>query len=449
MTVMQQEAPYSKEAEICVLGGMLIDPEAVAKVASELVETQFYVKAHRLIYRAMLRLFNRGEAIDPMMVAEELNSLGDLDRSGGLPYLAELLDAVPSAAHIEDHIRVVQDRALARDLVAAGQKIVADGLARDGKSVQEKLDGAAQAVFSLATAIERQGPVLARKLIMPVIEGMENRRNTGGPVGVPSGFPDLDRMTGGFQKGDLIILAARPSMGKTSIAVGMMLHAAITCQIPVAIYSLEMRKEQIVQRMLCHEALIDLGAFLRGELRDDEYVRLAHAVGHVNAATILIDDRSDLTVTQIRASARLLKAQIPELGLVVVDYAQLMRGNNAENRQLEVSQISRGLKALAKEIDVPVIALSQLSRAVENRADHRPQLSDLRESGALEQDADLVLFLHRPERYMTPEEAEEKGLVGLAELIIGKHRNGPTGVVDLYFRKESTRFESFSRREAA
>jgi replicative DNA helicase len=227
----------------------------------------------------------------------------------------------------------------------------------------------------------------------------------------------------------------------------MALHAAITHQTPVAIYSLEMSKQQIVQRMLCHEALVDLGRFLRGRLHDDDYVRIAQAAGHINTAPLYIDDRGSLNVTQMRASARRLKREHPNLGMIILDYIQLMAGGGEENRQQEVSQISRGLKALAKELDLPLIALSQLSRAPEQRSDHRPQLSDLRESGAIEQDADLVMFLYRPERYMTPAEAEEKGMIGKAELIIGKQRNGPTGTVDLYFRKESTRFESITRRE--
>jgi replicative DNA helicase len=246
-----------------------------------------------------------------------------------------------------------------------------------------------------------------------------------------------------------VIVAARPSMGKTAMVTGVALHASIVHQIPTAVFSLEMSKEQLVQRMLCSEALVDLGKLLRGRLGDDDYVRLAQAAGHLNTAPIWIDDSGALSVLEMRAKARRLKAEQPDLGLIVVDYLQLMQAGpgGAENRQQEVSAISRGLKGLAKELGVPIISLSQLSRAPEQRADHRPQLSDLRESGSLEQDADLVMFLYRPEYYVTPQEAAEKGLQGKAELIIGKQRNGPTGTVDLFFRKECTRFENFTRQE--
>lgn len=445
-----RQPPYSPEAEIAVLGGMLIDPDAVSKAIEIVDDSMFYREANRRIFRAMARLFQQGLVIDPVTVSEELKKTDELDSVGGLSYLAELLDSVPTAANLEYHARIVRERALLRRLIEASSQVIRDAYEVGERSVEEVLDEAEQRIFQVAQSHDREGFVWIKKILYPTFEQIEKlQAAAGGITGVPSGFHDLDEMTGGFQKGDLIILAARPSMGKTSIVVGMALHAAISHQIPVAIYSLEMGKEQIVQRMLCHEALVDLGRLLRGRLSDDDYVRLAQAAGHLNTAPIWIDDTGSLTLMEMRAKARRLKADVPNLGMIILDYVQLMGvgGSTAENRQQEVSQISRGLKTLAKEIGVPIIALSQLSRAVEQRSDHRPQLSDLRESGALEQDADLVMFLYRPERYMTPQEAEEKGLVGKSELIIGKQRNGPTGIVDLYFRKESTRFESFTSRE--
>ena len=444
-----RQAPYAPEAEASVLGGMLMDADAVARAIEVVDDSMFYREGNRRIFRAMARLFQRGEVIDAVTVSEELKKTDELDAIGGMGYMAELLDSVPTAANIEYHARIVRERALLRRLIDASSQIIRDSYEPGERTVDEVLDEAEHRIFQVAQSHEREGFVWIKKILYPTFERIEQLQAAqGGITGVPTGFRDLDELTGGYQKGDLVILAARPSMGKTSIVVGMALHAAITKQVPVAIYSLEMSKEQIVQRMLCHEAIVDLGRLLRGRLSDDDYVRLAQAAGHLNTAPIWIDDSGSLNILEMRAKARRLKADQPELGLIVLDYIQLMAAaSNAENRQQEVSQISRGLKSLAKELDVPIIALSQLSRAPEQRTDHRPQLSDLRESGALEQDADLVMFLYRPERYMQQQEAEEKGVVGKAELSIAKQRNGPTGSIDLYFRKESTRFEAFSMRE--
>src|SRR5690625_399101 len=450
LPAMDRELPYSPEAEIAVLGGMLIDPDAVAKAIEIVDDSMFYREAHRRLFRAMARLFQSGQALDPVTVSEELKKTDELEVVGGLTYLARLLDAVPTAANLEYHARIVREKALLRRLIEASSQVIRDAYEVGERSVEEILDLAEQRVFQVAESHEREGFAWIKNILYPTFEEIDKLQTADGWItGVPSGCPDRDEMPGGFQRGDLVILAARPSMGKTSIVVGMSLHAAIMHQIPVAIFSLEMSKEQIVQRMLCHEALVDLGRLLRGRLTDDDYVRLAQAAGHLNTAPLWIDDSGSLNIIEMRAKARRLKADVPNLGMIVLDYVQLMSGGpgRVENRQQEVSMISRGLKALAKEIDVPIIALSQLSRAPEQRTDHRPQLSDLRESGALEQDADLVMFLYRPERYMTPAEAEEKGIVGHSEVIIGKQRNGPTGIVELFFRKESTRFESFTRRE--
>ncbi|HWV57991.1 MAG TPA: replicative DNA helicase [Longimicrobiales bacterium] len=442
--------PYAPEAEIGVLGGMLIDGDAVTRALEILDDTMFYREANRRIFRAMARLFQRGQVIDPITLGEELKQSQELDDVGGLAYLSELLDAVPTAANIEYHARIVRERALLRRLIDAASHIVRDAYDMGGRTIEEILDTAEQRVFQIAQAHDRGGFVWIKKILYPTFERIEQiQAAKGGLTGIGTGFPDLDEKTGGYQRGDLIILAARPSMGKTAFVINTALHAAIYRKAPVAVFSLEMSKEQLVQRMLCAEALVDLGRLLRGRLTDDDYVRLAQAAGHLNTAPIWIDDSGALSVMEMRAKARRLKADHPELGLIVVDYIQLMSASTqAENRQQEVSSISRGLKALAKELDVAIIALSQLSRAPEQRADHRPQLSDLRESGALEQDADLVMFLYRPEYYVTPAEAQERDLVGKAELIIGKQRNGPTGIVDLYFRKECTRFESMTRHDS-
>jgi replicative DNA helicase len=450
MAPPDRQPPYSLEAETSVLGGMLIDGDAVARAIEIVDESMFYREANRRIFRSMTRLFQRGEVVDALTISEDLKKTDEIDAIGGMAYLAELLDAVPTAANIEYHAKIVRERALLRRLIDAGSTIIRDAYEVGERTVEEVLDEAEQKIFQVAQSHDREGFVWIKKVLYPTFERIEQLQAArGGITGVGSGFQDLDELTGGFQKGDLVILAARPSMGKTSLVVGVALHAAIMHQTPVAIFSLEMSKEQIVQRMLCHEGLVDLGALLRGRLSEDDYVRLAQAAGHLNTAPIWIDDSGGLTPIEMRAKARRLKADQPNLGMIVLDYIQLMGGSgfSAENRQQEVSQISRSLKALAKELGVPILALSQLSRAPEQRTDHRPQLSDLRESGALEQDADVVMFLYRAERYVTAQEAEEKGLTGKAELIIGKQRNGPTGTVDLFFRKESTRFESFTTRE--
>ena len=450
MRAPDRQPPYAAEAEVSVLGGMLIDNDAVAKAVEIVDDSMFYREGHRRIYRSMARLFQRGEVVDPTTVAEDLKQVGELDQAGGLPYLAELLDAVPTAANIEYHARIVRERALMRRLIEASTEIIQDVYEPGERTVDELLDHAEHAIFQVAQSHDREGFVWIKKILYPTFERIEQLQSAKcGVKGVGTGFPDLDNMTGGFQKGELTIVAARPSMGKTALVISLLLHAAISRQTPVALFSLEMSKEQLVQRMLCSEALVDLGRLLRGRLTDDDYVRLAQAAGHLNTAPIWIDDSGMLNVLEMRGKARRLKAEQPELGLVVVDYLQLMQGGGrqAENRQQEVSEISRGLKAIAKELEVPVIALSQLSRAPEQRTDHRPQLSDLRESGSIEQDADLVMFLYRPEYYLSDMEAQEQGLAGKAELIIGKQRNGPTGSVQLFFRKESTRFESFTPNE--
>jgi replicative DNA helicase len=433
MPLPDRQPPYAPEAEISVLGGMLIDSENAVPKAIELVDdTMFYREANRRVFRSMVRLFQRGEVIDPVTLSEELNKTDELEAIGGMMFLSELLDAVPTAANIEYHARIGRELALLRRLIEVASQIIRDSYESGEKSVEEVLDAAEQRIFQVAQSHEREGFVWIKKILYPTFEKIEQlQASKGGITGVPSGFSSLDDMTGGLQRGDLVIVAARPSMGKTALVTGMALHAAIANQVPCAMFSLEMSKQQVVQRMLCSEGLVDLGRLLRGRLQDDDFGRLAQAAGHLNTAPLWIDDSGSVSILEMRAKARRLKADQPELGLIVVDYIQLMTaGGDSENRQQEVSAISRGLKALAKELNVPIVALSQLS--------------DLRESGSIEQDADLVMFLYRPEYYVPANEAQEKGLQGKAELIISKQRNGPTGICELYFRKECARFESFT-----
>lgn len=441
-----RQPPFSPEAEASVLGGMLIDGGAVARVVEFVDDTMFYREAHRRIFRAMVRLFERGSVLDVVTLSEALKEGAELENAGGLEYLASLLDAVPTAANIEYHARIVHDKAMLRRLIDAAHAIVRDVHEPGNRPVDEVLDQAEQIVFRVSESRSREGFVWIKEVLWPTFEHIERlQESQGGISGLATGFADLDRMTTGFQAGDLVIVAGRPSMGKTSWALNVAQTAAIEHGVPVAIFSLEMSKEQLVQRFLCAEGRVDAQKLRRGRLQGDEYQRLARAAAHLNAAPIWIDDSATGNVLEMKAKSRRLKADA-EVGLIVVDYIQLMSGSTrTDSRVQEVSEISRGLKALARELEVPVIALSQLSRAPEQRPDRRPQLSDLRESGAIEQDADLVMFLYRPEYYYGPTDKDGKSLEGGAELIVAKQRNGPTGTLNLYFHKEYTRFDSVAR----
>jgi replicative DNA helicase len=444
-----RKAPWSNDAEQAVLAAMLLDQDAALKAAELLDDSMFYKEAHRILFRAMASLTEKGEVIDPVTLREELVRRGDLDRVGGMEYIAALLDVVPTAANVESHTRIVRDQAVLRRLVEAATEIIQDVYERKGES-GEVLDNAEHRIFQVAQFRRSEDFSRLKELIWPTMERIEQMQGRAGAVtGVPTGFLDLDEKTAGFQRSDLVIIAARPSMGKTAFALNVVQHAAIERQIGVAVFSLEMSKEALVQRLLCSEGLVDAQRLRRGALRDDDYPKLARAAGLLGTAPIWIDDSAALTPLQMRSKARRLKAE-HDIGMVVVDYLQLMQGPaQSENRQQEISYISRSLKALAKELDVPVVALSQLSRAPEQRGgEHRrPQLSDLRESGAIEQDADLVCFIYRPEMY-DKEDKDGNSLEGMAELIIGKQRNGPTGIVDLYFKKEYTRFDNRTSRDA-
>jgi len=446
-----RQAPWSNEAEQAVLGAMLLDQDAALKAAEFLDDTMFYREGHRLLFRAMIALTERGDVIDPVTLRDELARRGDLDRAGGIEYVSTLIDVVPTAANVEYHARIVRDKAVLRRLVEAATGIIQD-VYEGHTAAGEVLDNAEHRVFQVAQFRRAEEFTRIKELIWPTMERIEQLQAGAGSVtGIASGFTDLDRLTAGFQRADLIILAGRPSMGKTAFALNVVQHAAIEHNVKVAIFSLEMSKDALVQRLLCSEGLVDAQRLRRGQLRDDDYPRLARAAGLLGQAPIWIDDSASLTPLAMRSKARRLKAE-HDISLVVVDYLQLMQGpGDSENRQQEISYISRSLKALAKELDIPVVALSQLSRAPEQRGgEHRrPQLSDLRESGAIEQDADVVCFIYRQEFYDGPVDPKtNESIEGVAEVIVGKQRNGPTGTAKLYFKKEFTRFDNYSTREA-
>ncbi|MCH1570878.1 MAG: replicative DNA helicase [Longimicrobiales bacterium] len=438
--------PASLEAETAVLGGMMIDREAVIRAIEKVNSAAFYREGNRRIFAAMSRLFERGDVIDPITVSEELKKTGELEASGGLDYLATLVDAVPTAANIEYHANIVREKALLRRLVDRASSIIRDVYDQGERDVEQLLDIAEAKIFEVADSHKREGFVWIKDILWKTFEKIEERQTAGsGITGVATGFTDLDRMTTGLQKGDLCIIAARPSMGKTAFALNVASSAAINHQAAVGIFSLEMSSEQLVQRILCSEGRVDAQNLRRGRLSPEENSRLAKAAGHLNTAPIWIDDQPGSNVLEVRAKARRMQSDLradgQELGMIVIDYMQLMSGTGkSESRVQEVSQISRGLKALARELDVPLVALSQLSRGPEQRTDKRPMLSDLRESGSIEQDADIVMFLFRPEYYASAENRHE--MEGKAELIISKQRNGPTGVVPLFFHKAYTRFDS-------
>jgi replicative DNA helicase len=438
--------PWSPEAEQAVLGAMLMDQDAALKAVQILDDASFYRESHRRIFRAMAHVLDRSDALDPLVLRDELERRGDLEAAGGMEYLAELLDTVPTAANIEFHARIVREKALLRRLIEVGTQLVQSGY-EGRQDVGTLLDEAEQKVFEVSSARGTQEVVRIKELMWQAMERIEARdRGDESVRGVPSGFADLDGMTNGFQQSDLIIVAARPSMGKTSFCLNVAANAALEAKVPVAIFSLEMSKDQLVERLLSAEAFVDLHRLRSGGLRAEDYPKLSRAAGLLGTAPIWIDDTPALTLLELRSKARRLKAE-HDIGLIVVDYLQLIRGTGrAESRQEEISYISRSLKALARELATPLIALSQLSRAPEQRGgDRRPMLSDLRDSGAIEQDADLVLFIYRPEMYaslLEKEDTEE----GVAELHLAKHRNGPTGTLKLAFLKQYTRFDALTER---
>ena len=443
-----RSAPWSQEAEQAVLAAMLLDQDAALRAAELVDDTMFYREGHRRLYRAMLALTEHRTVIDHITLRDELVRRGDLEAAGGLEYLSDLVDAVPTAANLEFHAKIVRDKAILRRLIEASTSIITE--AYDGHSTaHDLLDIAESRIFKISQQRGEQSFSRLKSLLWPTMERIEAIHKGGKEItGVPSGFVDLDKMTAGFQPSELVVVAARPSMGKTSFVLNLAVHAASN-QMGVAIFSLEMSKEALVQRLLSGVAQVDSQRMRTGNLSPTDFTQLARAAGFLSSYPIWIDDSPAITLLEMRSKARRLKVD-NDLRLVVVDYLQLMRSPEyADNRVQEVSDISRSLKALARELEVPVIALSQLSRASEQRGgERRPVLSDLRDSGAIEQDADLVVFIHRPEVYVDQKDtAKVEEVRNKADIMLSKNRNGPTGEVELFFDKRFTLFKNLTNRE--
>ncbi len=450
--IEERVPPQNIEAEQAVLGAMLIDKEAIAKATEVLSADDFYREAHRVIFSAMLELYNKNEAVDMVTVTEILKRDNKLEDIGGIAYITSLANVVLTAANVKYHAEIVAEKSVLRQLVRVSTEIAAMGYEAND-DVGTLLDTAESRILEISNRKKKADFTPINDILMDSVQSIESLlQNKGGLTGIPAGFADLDKLTSGLHPSDFIILAARPSMGKTALALNIVQNVALRAHKviggeprSVAFFSLEMSKEQLVNRMLCAEAGIDSQRLRVGEMHDEDWTHLWDACDTMSRAKIYIDDTAGITAMEMRSRARRLKAE-HGLDLIVVDYLQLMQGsgkrNNSGDRQQEVSEISRSLKALARELDVPVLALSQLSRSVESRQVKRPMLSDLRESGSLEQDADIVAFLYR-EDYYNPE-TENKH----TELIIAKHRNGPVDTVNLFFQKQFTKFVGFTKRES-
>ena len=436
--------PHSIEAESSVLGGLLLDNGAWDRVADLVTDSDFYRYEHRLVYSAIATLVNGSKPADVVTVYEHLQNLGKADDAGGLAYLNSLAQYVPSAANIRRYAEIVRERAILRKLVAASDEIATAAFNTQGRPVDKILDEAEQKIFNIGEEGSRmkEGFQGMDTLVVELLDRVEEMANNPNDItGVPTGFVDLDRMTSGLQAGDLVVLAARPSMGKTAFAINIAEHVALNEGLPVAVFSMEMGASQLAVRIVGSIGRINQTHLRNGKLTDDEWPRLTEAIEKLRNVSLHIDETPGLTPSELRANARRLARQCGKLGLIVVDYLQLMSGSGStggDNRATELGEISRGLKMLAKELQCPVIALSQLNRSVEQRTDKRPMMSDLRESGAIEQDADIIMFIYRDD-YYNRETSKEPGV---AEIIIGKQRNGPTGVVKLAFLNTLTRFET-------
>lgn len=433
--------PQSVEAEQSVLGSMLIDKEVIPIVMEILKPEDFYRPDHREIYDVIIELFDRAQPIDLITVSERLKLHGKLELTGGLEYLSNIATAVPTTANVKNYSKIVEEKALLRRLIRTSSDIVDLGF-NATEEVTFILDKAEQGIFDILQKRSSQGFVPIKDVLVDTFNKLEELYNNKGNItGIPTGFADLDFKTSGLHNSDLILIAARPAMGKTALALNLAQNAAVHSGVPVAVFSLEMSKEQLVNRMLSSEAMVDGSKMRTGKLEDNDWQKVAKALGPLSEAPIFIDDTPGVSITEIRAKCRRLKLE-HNLGLVIIDYLQLMSGSRSksENRQQEISEISRSLKILAKEINVPVITLSQLSRAPETRTDHRPILSDLRESGAIEQDADIVMFLYRDD-YYNPETDKKN----IAELIIAKHRNGSTGTIELVWLGQYTKFANLEK----
>jgi replicative DNA helicase len=443
LAVAERTLPHNLEAERSVLGAILLHNDAFNLAAEVIDSKDFFRDAHRRIFDKMVKLAERGDAIDLVTLKEELGRAGELDEIGGPAYITALVDGVPRSTNVEHYARIIKEKATLRNLIYSANKILTNAY-EGGEEADVILDQAEHAIFAIADDKVRDGFVSLRALAQSSLETIERLHARKELItGVPTGFTDLDEMTSGLQPSDLIIIAARPSMGKTSLALNMAQHIGTKTDMTVGLFSLEMSKEQLFLRLLTAEARIDAHRLRGGFLGERDWGKLSQAIGTLSETKIFIDDTPSIGVLEMRAKCRRLKSE-HGLHLVVVDYIQLMQGRGRfENRTLELASISRSMKGLAKELNVPIVVLSQLSRAPESRSDHRPQLSDLRESGALEQDADVVVFIYREDLYGDRNQPAAD-TQGVAELIIGKQRNGPTGIVKLAFIREFTRFENLA-----
>ena len=434
--------PNDIEAEQAILGSMLTDKDAVISAIEVLKEEDFYRADNRTIYGAILNLYSRAEPIDIITVKAELESLGKFEQVGGLEYLAMLPDKVPTTANAMKYVNIVEEKSTLRSLIKTANEIIELGY-DPTEDVTDVMENAEKKIFNIMQNKDKKSYSPIKDILVDSFTQLEELYNRKQHItGVPTGFTELDYKTAGFHGSDLILIAARPAMGKSAFALNIATNAAVRANVPVVIFSLEMSKEQMVNRILCSEAMVDSNKVRTGKLEEDDWTKLAGSIGPLSEAEIFIDDTPGISVTEIRAKCRKLKLE-KNIGMVVIDYLQLVQGSNKRNgsREQEISEISRSLKILAKEIGVPVIALSQLSRAVEQRPDHRPMLSDLRESGAIEQDADIVMFLYRDDYYNQDSEKKD-----IAEVIIAKHRGGSTGTVELLWLGSYTKFVNLERR---
>ncbi|NMG45854.1 replicative DNA helicase [Aromatoleum toluvorans] len=437
--------PHSLEAEQSLIGGILLDNQAWERVADLASEADFYRDDHRRIFRHISKLLDLGKPADVVTVFESLEKNGESEQAGGLAYLAEIANSTPSAANIRRYAEIVRERAILRKLVTVGDEIAASALSATGRDAKMLLDEAEAKVFEIAesTARTTTGFVSIQPILKQVVDRVQELYDRDSPsevTGVPTGLVDLDDKTSGLQPSDMIIVAGRPAMGKTTFALNIAEHVAVDCKLPVAIFSMEMPGTQLATRFISSVGRIDQGKIRTGRLGDEDWQRLTMAMGKLYDAPLFIDETPGLNPIDLRARARRLARQCGKLGLIVIDYLQLMVGSkDSDNRASELSEISRSIKSLAKELHVPIVALSQLNRSLEQRPNKRPVMSDLRESGAIEQDADIIMFIYRDEVY-NPDSPDK----GTAELIIGKHRNGPTGTVRMTFVGECTRFENYA-----
>ncbi|OCS87916.1 replicative DNA helicase [Caryophanon tenue] len=437
--IMDRVPPHNQEAEQAVLGAIFLDPTTLITASEILRAEDFYRSAHQKIFETLIRLSDQGKAIDVVTVTEELSSKKELENVGGVAYLMELSSAVPTAANVGYYAKIVEEKALLRRLIHVATKIAEDGYTREDE-VEALLGEAERKVMEVANRKNASDFRHIKDVLVNTYDNIEQlQHRTGDVTGVPTGFVDLDKLTAGFQRNDLIIVAARPSVGKTAFALNVAQNVAVRANENVAIFSLEMGAEQLIMRMLCAEGNIDAQNLRTGALTPEDWNKLMIAMGTLSDSGIFIDDTPGVRISEIRAKCRRLANEQGGLGMILIDYLQLIQGNGkaGESRQQEVSEISRSLKALARELKVPVIALSQLSRGVEQRQDKRPMMSDLRESGSIEQDADIVAFLYRNDYYDKSDEAEDKGII---EIIVAKQRNGPTDTVKLMFKKEYNKF---------